>query len=538
MGMTTKLLAAAFVAVALFASPAVAAQDPTTAPADGTVDPGVRALQEFYARNYGAAGNFETRLGGLVSVISLSRYAGDPLTERLLEVAERPDPIVAMAAWDALAARADSLSPEQARRWQDAGLALATGKGGGDVFLGPEMRPLLLALAARPVEKGEPRKLGRLIERAIAQNNAREEAGRATLEAAGQALHAWADVELARDLGKLLRRGNPLAERAYVVLSQLPAAPAPEADRDGWLTWANGLELSPTPRVFDGQSLWFDAPIVITDSSDERFRRELELGELDIRGVDVVLAIDATGSLSTSNAYIQRYLALTMRTLSVLSDRLRVGLVYYRHEMRPALQVECCRAAMADDDPNQFLVRPVPLTGNFDALLTAMNAMELPYRSGHDDGGGAPAAGLEGAFVMLQNMSPPGTSRVIVVQADAEPTRGSLPTLTEMGQAAREAGVVTALLVRDPADARKFEPVAEAASGGEPISYRDDLEASEEGGNPLDDFASKPFGQVAAQVITASLPEDYADRGPIVVRIVAEHMAAAAGVAANYVEVP
>ena len=519
-------------AILLAVSPAAAwAQEATTAPAE--VDRGVRELQEFYARTYGDEANFESRLGSLVSVISLSKYAGEPLTARLMDALQSPDAFVVMAAWDALAARADSLSPDQAKQWRDAGFALATGKTGGDVFLGSELRPLLLALAGRPVEQGDSRKLGQLIERALLQNDAGTEEGRRTLEAAGQALLAWGDAKLVGDVVKLLRPDTPGGARVAIVLSQLPDAPAAEADRAAWRTWSNGLSLTPTPRVFDGESLWFDEPIVITDASDERFRRELELGELDISGVDVVLAIDATGSLNDSNAYILRYLAQTMRTLSVLSDRVRVGLVYYRHEVRPALQVECCREAMESTDKDQFLVRPLPLTANFDQVLAAINSIELPYRSGHDDGGGAPAAGYEGAFVMLQNMSPPGNARVIILQADADPTRGSMPTLVEMGKAAKAAGVTTALLIRDRDDARKFADVAEAASGEEAISYRDDLEELKDGADPLADFPNKPFGVVAAQVVTASLPADYADRGPIVVRIVSEHIDAAASAARN-----
>ena len=504
---------------------------PSLAAAQPSSDEAIESLQQFYARLYGDSANFESRLGSLVSVVSLSKYAGEPIDAKLIEAMDSPDALVAMAAWDALAARADLLSDDHRRAWQDGGFKLATGKTRNDVFLGDEMRPLLLSLAGRPVEKGDARKLGDLIERAVAQNDASDEAGRKTLQAAGQAVLAWGDSTIVNGLVRLAQRTGPASERTQVVLAELPNAPGPGADRNEFRTWAGGLKLEPAPMDYQGGSIWFDEPIVITDSEDDQFRKEVELGKLNISGVDVVFAIDATGSLTTSNAYIQQHLAAMGQALSVVSNNIRVGICYYRHEVRPDLQTACCREAleaMQQNKPRHFLIDTIPLTGSMNELLQAMNVNRLPQKSGHKDATGyvgAPAAGLEGAYAMLQQMSRPTATRVIVLQADTDPTDGTMELLETLAGEASDNGVVVPLLIRDKSDANKFQAVAQAGSDRDAIVYRDDLDA---GNEPLsaDGFIEKPFGQLTTQIVSSALPSDYADRGPVVVQIVLDHVAA------------
>ena len=528
-------LALAMVGGAAGPSLAQGESDPTSTRPAGEIDlqqAGIDRLEKFYARLYGEPQNFETRLGGLVSVISLSRFAGDPLTEHLVTAANRSDPLVALTAWDALAARADRLDDDQAAAWRKAGVDLATGRNGGDVFLGRELRPLLLALAAQPaeaeVDAEQADAIGDLVNRAVRQNDFNDESGRQTLEAAGQLILARGDASLARRLVDDVQRPGPLGDRAHVVLSQLPHAPARDAARAEWNAWIDGLTMTPAPRAYDGGSIWFEEPTVITDSTDEQFRQEMELGKLNLSGVDVAFAIDATPSLTTSNPYIQGYLGVMTQTLSVLSDNIRIGVCYYRHEVRPELQVDCCRDELRraqQNEPKRFLVDTIPLTNNFNGLLATMNVDRLPTSGAGHEGLGALAAGLEGAFVLLQQMSRPDAARVIILQGDANPTKGTDQALVKMAGLAKEAGVITSLLIRDGSTARNLNPVAQAASGNDAISYRDDLEAVKEGTvDPFADFASKPFGQVATQIISAALPDSYADRGPQVVKIVAGHL--------------
>ena len=505
------------------------ATQPATKEAGNADHPGA-ALEQFYANLYGDQDNFETRLGGLVSVVSLSRYAGKPLTDRLFMAGQSGDSFVAQAAWEALAARAGDLNAEDLRRWQDLGLGLATGRQKNEVFLGTELRPLLLALAGRAPERDVP-KFADLVNRALAQNDATTDAGRATLEAAGQALKAWGEPSLVTRLVRDVTGKGAAAERTAVVLGQLPGAPAADASAGDWRKWATGLKLQPEPLAYTAGSTWFDAPVVINDPNDPKFRKEVELGDLAISGVDVVFAIDATGSLETSNEYIRRYLTVLMQTLTVVSDNARAGIIYYRHEIRPDLQVDCCREAAANKDRNAFLVDPVALTKNFDGLLAAMAVDRLKgARTGHDDGRGALAAGLDASVQLLDAQSRKNAARVVVLQADADPTRGSEETLLKMAGAAREMGVVPVLLIRDASDARRLEATAEAAMGRPAITYRDDLEALKDAPADLDpyaDFAEKPLGEVAALVIGSALPEDYRDRGDGVVRLVAAHLEAA-----------
>ncbi|MEM7807192.1 MAG: vWA domain-containing protein [Planctomycetota bacterium] len=521
--------ARAFVAVSLVVAVSTRASGQV---ADGDVlqEQGVRALQDYFARVYGEPANFETRLGGLVSVVSLSRFDGEPLAERLLEATTIDDPLVALAAWDALAARSSSLTPEQNAAWRKAGVELATGRHRNDVFFAGQLRPLLQSLAGGDVEA---RVVGLLVERAIEQNDLETEAGRATLVAAGTLLRAHGDKTLLRPIVAKAQRRGTLAVRAHAVLSVWDDAPAIDADRRAWNTWLAGLELEPTSSMVTIEPIWFEPPIVIDDSNDPRFRKDVELGRLNIAGVDVALAIDATGSLETSNAYILHYLGVLTQTLAVLGGDVRVGVCYYRHEVRPELQVDCCREAMERmrrNEPLHFLVDMVPLTGNFNQLLQSMNEDRLPSsNTGHDNGRSALAAGFEGSFDLLQRMSRRDAARVILLQGDANPTRGSTDALMTMAGLANEAGVVTVLLIRDKATAERLSPIAQAAAGYDAISYRKDMESLKSDGaaSPFVNFEERPFGLAAAHIVAASLPSDYADRGTPVVRIVSGHLSAA-----------
>ena len=498
-------------------------------------DDAVLKLQEQFAALYGKESNFQTRLGGLVSVISLSRYDGEPLADKLLDAAQSEDVLVAAAAWDALAARAASLTQEQANQWRQAGFNLAAGRSGGDAFPGPTLRRPMLALAAGQADAvpTQDRSLGRLLQRAVEQNDPTTEDGRLALEAVGQFLAVHGDTAMLRPLVRFAQQPGPLGDRAYVALSQLPDAPARDANRGDWESWSRDFQATGEPREYDGGSLFFDAPIVIDDASDDRFNQEVELGSLDIRGVDVALAIDATGSLETSNPYIQGYLGVTAQTLSVLSNDVRFGVCYYRHEVRPDLQTACCReeAEMAQRrEPKRFLVDFVPMTGNSNQLFAAMNVDRIPSRGGGHEGNGAMAAGLEGAYDLLNRQGRPGAAKVIVLQGDTNPTPGTTDALMTMAGLAKEAKVIVPLLIRDNATARRLDPIAQAATGNDAISYRDDLEAIKDAGglpNPYENFPDRPFGQIATLIVTASLPSDYADRGPQVVDLVATQLAAA-----------
>lgn len=512
-------------------SPPAAATRPDDATPSGEVPPQVTdaekliiELQQYYADLYGRPDNFETRLGGLIAVISLNQYAGDPLDDRLLKAAEAGDELIAQAAWDALAGRYKDLTAEQRSSWQEIGLKLATGKASREAFLSYELQPLLLALAERPVGR-DAGNYTKLIEKAIEQNDADTERGKATLEAAGQALAAWGDKSIVNRLLRSLRGKGDLPARTAIVLSQLPNPPQAGASDREWSTWARDVELTPTPRPFDGKSLWFPPPVVITDAENKDFRKEMELPPLKISSVDVVFCIDATGSMKTTNDYVIEYFQLVTQTLSLLSSNISAGAVYYRHETKPELQKDCCRLAVSKGT-GDFLVDTLPLTRDLDKLVRTMALRTVDPKS-HDEG--AYTAGLEAAGRLLGEGSRKNATRVIAMTGDAKLTPGSEETFLKLATLAHDAGILLEFVVKDAKQRDMLVDASKVASQGEPLVMRHDLNKQLAGKDfdPLEDFETKPFGEMAARVIASTLPPDYKPRTEPVVQIVGDHMHAA-----------
>ncbi len=112
---------------------------------------------------------------------------------------------------------------------------------------------------------------------------------------------------------------------------------------------------------------------------------------------------------------------------------------------------------------------------------------------------------------------------------DAKLTPGSEETFLKLATLAHDAGILLEFVVKDAKQRDMLVDASKVASQGEPLVMRHDLNKQLAGKDfdPLEDFETKPFGEMAARVIASTLPPDYKPRTEPVVQIVGDHMHAA-----------
>ena len=514
-------LAAAAVWVGTPTRPAPArAVGPATQPADpSSRDAKTAALVEqtekYYAELYAKPFRLErdARLAQLVAIVSLSRIDGPPLTKKLMQPLglAKVDPVVAQVAWEALAARATSLSADQRRDWLDAGLAAATDHA---AFPGATAAPLVAALSTRPLDAKHRPAVAKLLVRLAEENDPATPAGTDALAAAAKAVAAWADPTLIANLVGEINAAKPGRNaRLAALLAALPDAPA-EATPAAWRKWqaspaAAGLTAHlPEPAA---ASRLFPAPERIVDPRDAKWVKETEIGDLRVNKLDLVFCVDGTGSMQASNEFVTAYVRSVSMALGTISTgSTRVGAVYYRHENDPAVMLDCCRKAIKYKD---MTVKPVNPTSSPDDLLAAMRAM-LPKEgtriSGHG-GNGAYYSALQTAAKLL-GPAKKGAARIIVCIGDSRMTPGSESKIVELCHSLKQDGFISVFLNRDPWNADNLADASKAASGEPPIVYRDDVKQLKAGGDVYDHFEASAFGQMCVRAIRASVPPEYADR--------------------------
>ncbi len=496
-----------------FPSTAPATQPAT--PASAATRKAIETLENYYAELYAKPFRAEAnaRLAHLVAITSLSRIDGPALTRKLmlpLAFGGKQDPVVTQVAWEALRARATSLTSEQRRQWLDAGLK-AVGNG---AFPGATAAGLVAALSTRPVEAAHLPAMVKLLARLAEENDPATPHGKEALDAAARAIAAWGNKDLVRrvvdEMGgpKVAGRNGRLA----ALLAALPEAPAEAtpAAWKGWLASPAAARLKANLATLAAGSESFAAPERIVDPTDRKWIKEAELGDLRLSKLDLIFCVDGTGSMQASNEFVTRYVRSVYLALGTISASTRAGAVYYRHETNPAVMLDCCRKAVKARDMTVHTIKPVPEP---DALLAAMRAM-LPAPgtrvSGHG-GDGAYYGALETASKVL-GPAEKGSARVIVCIGDAKMTPGAETKMVELGKSLKAGGYICIFLNRDPWSAENLAATSLAASGEEPVVYRDDVIRLKDGGDVYDEFESSAFGEMCARAIRASIPPAYGDR--------------------------
>lgn len=179
-----------------------------------------------------------------------------------------------------------------------------------------------------------------------------------------------------------------------------------------WIEWfkeQSFTEIQPgeaTPYVGGGQIM--PPGEKIADTSEPKWRRDLELRRFHLDQLDVGLALDATGSMGRPLEWIKRDVVKMMRAFELISREPRIGVTLYR------------------DHGDEYVTRNIPLTES------AKDLQKRLAPAGPKGGGDIPEAVLEALVTMVkhQKWSPsPKARKVVVIMSDAPPQEKTLGTI-------------------------------------------------------------------------------------------------------------
>lgn len=507
----TRISVSMLLAALVAATPAARADKPAEVLIDTYLDLHARHLQ---AKEW---------MGRAMTVIGLAAIDEPRAVAKLLEVlAQDANPAVRAFAWEALHAHNPALTDAGRRQWLRAGLALEQrGAMRGD------LRAALLRLAA---DAGPTRANRALFTRMFATTSTQSPADFRTLAALRETLAAWRDPVLARQLIGAMSTLDT-AYRAEYVLGGLTEGVAPawgdwqlgakvmwQRARARYAAWLKGAKLRAAEAglpPYRGRSALLPAPVRVTDAGDLTWRRKLELPRFRLEQIDVTFVVDSTGSMTLAIYWLRQEVLKMMRACGTISRRPRIGIVFYR------------------DQGDEYVVKPVPLTGNSKSLYAALS------RESARGGGDVPEAvyqGLATAILKQKWSAGPRTHRAVVLLGDAPPHAADLPKIERLMTAAAKKGLHTycikAITASGGADLEAFDRIAEWGGGQSVwVRFRQTGQDALRGGDDVLTIAMPYWGgmgqggslsalapsaklsnRVVRQVLAASVPPEYQDR--------------------------
>jgi len=153
----------------------------------------------------------------------------------------------------------------------------------------------------------------------------------------------------------------------------------------------------------------------ITDASDPRWTKDLELGRFKLDQLDVGFAIDSTGSMGSIVAWIKRDVIKMMRAFELISREPRIGVVLYR------------------DHGDDYVVWPIPLSHSAQALAKKLRGASAA------GGGDMPEAIYPAMAVLLKKQRWSRSARakkVVVLIGDAPPHEKTVEKIEKLVKAA------------------------------------------------------------------------------------------------------
>ena len=401
-----------------------------------------------------------------MAVISLAKIDAPQITERLLAVAAKDrDAKVSVYAWEALHARAASLSDEQRTKWLAAGCRLARR---GDLA-GATRAGLIRGIgAAAPTAEHQ-----RVLMDLFAKTSLLAPEDKDVLEAMREAVAAWKSPVLVRQLVAQMNNVNT-AHRADFVLSGLGATVTSGATlennttrkestvrgkkwltytrmgsraawaqvRKDWASWLRTAKLTPptadqlTP--YAGKSVLLAAPQKIIDPMDRKWTKDLELPKFSLKTFEVNFVLDSTGSMSRTMTWIKGDIARMMRALALVSTRPKMGVTLYR-DFVSGMRTEDYLVTVSTDPRSRvygggnYVVKLAPMMSEADRLA---KAIKTAYASG---GGDTPEAVYEAIWAAInKNTWARSGAKLIVLVGDAPPhakTMDKLKTLVTQSRA-------------------------------------------------------------------------------------------------------
>jgi Mg-chelatase subunit ChlD len=241
----------------------------------------------------------------------------------------------------------------------------------------------------------------------------------------------------------------------------------------------------------------------ITDATDKKWLKDMELRRFRLDQLDVGFAIDSTGSMGQIIQWIQRDVIKMLRAFQLLSREPRIGVTLYR------------------DIGDKYVVFNVPLTDDTRMLEAALKTADAK------GGGDVPEALYDGLHSLLMQKWSGGKSsrKVIMVIGDAPRHEKMQNSLEEMvSNYAKKGFVFFAVKVRtmyaSTQDLKNWDPELKSLDtlaekgGGQSVWIDFGEQALAASGVNTADPSDKetPDRLLFRQVLTAAMEKGYEDR--------------------------
>ena len=271
------------------------------------------------------------------------------------------NPVVMIHIWEALHARADTLTRSQHNRWVNRGLK-AFRQFKGKCFTGDLRIGLLKAVAGYGPKADLCAKLDFVFFQMLKKIKHTNPADYNTLVAMREILADQRNKKLTKML--ISNMHNPeLFNKIEFILGGLDSnykpvgtttyTPAKDViinQKRHWLKWVQTAKLNNPKKIkytlYRGTSNLFPKPIKITNLKKQRryFRNDLEMKKIRVKSFELTFVIDSTGSMKEVMKWVSRDVKKILTTMELVASEPKLGVTYFRHEIDPKAQTsDCCQ---------------------------------------------------------------------------------------------------------------------------------------------------------------------------------------------------
>lgn len=455
---------------------------------------GIEQITQFYMNMYDKHLQLNNWIVRAFAVISLARIQDPRITDRLMQIMasgkyvprpraagtdsaaapvkltipppdagggpvtgeRRGDVLVKVFAWEALAARYDTLTPEQQKLWRLYALAMCR-KG----WLAGDMRVNVVKLMEC---EGPTQEHLNLFSTLFANTNSMDPYDIHTLEAMRSCVATWKHAGLVKALIAAMGTLDDFY-RAEYLLGDLGAGVSfgytnkdkgskymQRATQEAWFKWFQENKLEQVKKEdlkkFSPAFALMPAGERITDPKDPQWRKDLELDRFQLDPIDVGFVVDSTGSMGPVVRWVQNDVMKMMRAFEMISLEPRIGVTFYR------------------DHGDEYVTQVYPLTGTAQKLAKSIQTVNAK------GGGDLPEAIYEALDDALNRMGWSKSSdirKAIVLIGDAPPHEETLSKVHELVDQAAKLGVkFYCVKVRTPKGADElpsFDDISKWGSG-------------------------------------------------------------------------
>ena len=401
-----------------------------------------------------------------LALISIARLPGSQPTDLILEAMQADKtPAVRVVAWQCLLSRAKVLSSTQYKKWREATSALVK----LDAFRGQTRIGLIRMLAVEPPTKRTKRLWAGIFE----HTNATQQQDIPVLDALGDCLGTWRSPDIMQYLFEHLAVLEDAYRAEYVLHRAGVDAPwagehcdvghyqmwkiATENYAAWWRTHRNEWKELAHPdadnpwRTLEPQFVPAADLSVRVDRYDSHWKKELELGTPDVRGMDVVFIVDTTGSMQWLIEYLKQDIERILCATALVSTNPRIGITFYR------------------DHGDMFVTRSIRLTSKLPELRAAISTMDA---AGGEDEPEAVYEALVDALGSNNWRWDKNVRRAAVLVTDAAPHAPTQADCEQVADECRKNAVRLYVVKASRAALPELDAIATAA-GGQAVAIQD-----------------------------------------------------------------